>query len=392
MNIDRDTELLLRCARSRSTPANSDRLRALLDGFDGWDSLLASAERQGVLAAVSWMLTTGRESSVPAALRERLFLVTASAAAAHERMWAGLNEILAALAVHGIEAVALKGPAFALQCFASPAARMCRDIDLLVAANRLAATGEALTTLGFAPHLHGERQGRPAHHRKHAVPVLFLRQSDGLYVDLHSELGRPRFGAVPIDTAFRERCHTVEQDGWPVRVLRANDMLLYLCSHGVQHGWRGLRFVADIYEHIAGSSGIEWETLRALAEREHRCRTLRVGVLLAHRFFDAPVPEDCLGWASGDGRAVALSEEASRHLLGCIRARSIAPLGRFAEYRAIEGIARRLNWLRCLAKDAVTPCDLDEAVVRLPRPLFPLYYLIRPLRLAGKYLRGLKWS
>ena len=46
-----------------------------------------------------------------------------------------------------------------------------------------------------------------------------------------------------------------------------------------------------------------------------------------------------------------------------------------------------MNWLRHYMKDAVMPCDLDEAVVRLPRPLSPLYYVIRPIRLAAKYLR-----
>ncbi len=385
--VDREDELLLRCAVTRSSLPNAARVRELLAGFDGWASLLAGAERQGVMGTVSWSLAAGCESSVPEAVRERLLGVVASATAMHERMWAGLCEILDAFAERGVEAVALKGPTFARMCFAFPAARMCRDLDLLVAEDQLGTAGEVLTSLGFAPHFHGERHGRPARYRKHADPVLFLRELDRLYVDLHTEFGRPRFGAVSVDAAFLDGCRMVTLDGHDVRIPRANDMLLYLCSHGVQHGWRGLRFVADIHEHLAGSSDVDWETLPAQAERERRSRTLRVGLLLACRLFDTPVPKERLAWVTQDRRAVALLEQASRHLVDGIRTRSIEPLGRFAEFRAVEGIARRLNWLRHYMKDAVMPCDLDEAVVRLPRPLSPLYYVIRPIRLAAKYLR-----
>lgn len=386
MNLE--TELLLRCVRSRSSPENTQRVRDLLDGFAGWDSLLARAERQGVLPALAWTLDSRHPLLVPAPLRERVLRVLATAVASHERMWAALREILDAFAEQGIETMALKGPPFALRCFANPAARMCRDLDLIVARDRLAAAGKALAVLGFAPHLHGERHGRPAQHRKHADPLLFLRQADRLPVDLHTELGRPRLGAIPVDDAFWGRCRTVELDGHAVRALRANDMLLYLCSHGVQHGWRGLRFVADVHEHVEGSPDMDWDALPAQARRERRSRMLHEGLLLTHRLLETPVPAPCLARAAEDRRAVALERQASRHVLDAIRAGSIVPLGRLAEFKAIEGPAHRVTWLWHLVKDALTPCDLDEAVVRLPRPLAPLYYVVRLIRLSAKYLWG----
>ena len=40
-----------------------------------------------------------------------------------------------------------------------------------------------------------------------------------------------------------------------------------------------------------------------------------------------------------------------------------------------------------LMQDVFVPNEPEYALVRLPKPLFPLYRIVRPARLAWKYLR-----
>jgi hypothetical protein len=62
-----------------------------------------------------------------------------------------LMTVLAALTAAGIQPVVIKGMALAYSVYAAPAARRCRDSDILVRRNEVTAVRDALARLGYAP-------------------------------------------------------------------------------------------------------------------------------------------------------------------------------------------------------------------------------------------------
>ena len=63
-------------------------------------------------------------------------------------------------------------------------------------------------------------------------------------------------------------------------------------------------------------------------------------------------------------------------------------LDRFTWNAAIrERFRDRNRTMMALLQDVFVPNDPEYALVRLPRPFFPLYRVVRPARLAWKYFR-----
>ncbi len=112
---------------------------------------------------------------------------------------------------------------------------------------------------------------------------------------------------------------------------------------------------------------------------------LRVGALLAARLFAASPQPEWLACLQTDPAVDRLAREIEWSLLKSIEQDSPFPetLGRKLRLRE-----RRLDQIRYLHRSLLTPSSRDCRWIPLPPPLFPLYRLVRPLRLALEGLRG----
>ncbi len=112
---------------------------------------------------------------------------------------------------------------------------------------------------------------------------------------------------------------------------------------------------------------------------------LRVGALLAARLFSTSLQQEWLASLHTDTAADRLAREIEGSLLESIEDDSPfpEPLGRKLRLRE-----RRLDQIRYLQRSLLTPSSRDCRWIPLPPPLFPLYRLVRPVRLAIDGLRG----
>jgi hypothetical protein len=109
---------------------------------------------------------------------------------------------------------------------------------------------------------------------------------------------------------------------------------------------------------------------------------LHLGLALAMRFFDLPLPIEILQRVEADEIAAVLASEVELRMFQADAA-SFGAAARFRfRRRMLEGI---LDGWRYSARLTVSPAEEDWEIVRLPRPLAPLYIALRPLRLLLKY-------
>ena len=93
------------------------------------------------------------------------------------------------------------------------------------------------------------------------------------------------------------------------------------------------------------------------------------------------------GRVKEDRRAEAIAMELERSLLGS-RRRPMGACERFQlRRRLVPGFFA--GW-RYALRLTMAPAEEDWLMLRLPRPLAPLYILLRPLRLMRKYGRSTK--
>lgn len=169
-------------------------------------------------------------------------------AAATFRLDVKAGEVRRALGRAGVSTVLLKGPAFAALFYEQPRARRYSDVDLLIKPGDGPAAYDVLRRLGFRrfdaegpsiqtdPATAGLIEATGALHG-----VAWLRDADGLAVDLHHSL--PQVSAEPeaVWAAVSAHVTTIDVAGAPTDVLDPAASALLAALHAAHHGphWGG---------------------------------------------------------------------------------------------------------------------------------------------------------
>jgi hypothetical protein len=124
---------------------------------------------------------------------------------------------------------------------------------------------------------------------------------------------------------------------------------------------------------------IDLDVSIAEATRLRSCRMLLVGLYLVQRLIGVNLPEAVLNYIFADAKAVAVGNQIADRLMAC---REPGPLNSWRV--ALAAIERPRDRIRFVVNLGLLPTAGDRAAVVLPRALYPLYYLVRPLRLAVK--------
>lgn len=282
--------LIAACCRWPPSEARDAAIRsATLGGID-WDEFLRLVRRHRVGGLAQRALESAGADYPPG-------VITALKAAA--RQIARQNLQLAAEAVRlagvieaaGIPVLLLKGVALAQLAYGSIAIKHTRDIDLLVpvdaadeAAWRIVEqagyAGAFAHPLDAAQRRAFVRSGREAEfvHRGTRARVELQWQAA-----INPQLLRNVNARSPAQTV------TLSDDGASVRTLAGDDLFAYLCTHGAQHAWSRLKWLADLNALIATSEA-DLERLYRHAQGLGAGLCAGQALLLCRRLFDLALP------------------------------------------------------------------------------------------------------
>ena len=182
-----------------------------------------------------------------------------------------------------------------------------------------------------------------------------------------------------VDDGLWSRLEPVTIAGARTLGLSAGDLLMVLCVHGWKHLWERLSWIHDVAQLLAThGDALDWEEILGRADSMDATRALITGLVLARDVAGATLPPVVERRIAADPVATSLAEKA----IGAIFANGGSAHGLVARTR-FHMRSRRLRRNRAShvlgLVATVTPRDL--IMVRLPPPLFPLHYLLRPVRL-----------
>ncbi len=252
----------------------------------GWEGFLAEAARHGVSALVAHALRHGTDA-VPAHVAHALEHQLLRNRMRNLRLLARLSDLLAVLAVAGIDVMVLKGAHLARAVYEDPALRAMSDVDLMVRKPDLERSAQTLIGLGW----HGSP---PWPAGGHQLPAF---EHEGVQIDMHWSIEDTE-APFSIDVAaLWQRAVPLDFGRARALVLAPEDLLLHLCLHTAYgHGWRqfdgGLRQLADIAAGVRRhASSLDWDAFvaRARAWRVERCVWLALAV--ARDLLAAPIPD-----------------------------------------------------------------------------------------------------
>jgi hypothetical protein len=368
--------LLCECARVELDDSGAERVGRLLARPLDWRRLLRRASVHGDTSLLAWLARRldGIAGRTRDELQDHLRRNTR-----HNVALAGeLLRLDTLLRDHGIIALPFKGPALTAMLYGHLGLREFVDLDLLVRTHDVPTACRALETDGYRPSIELTPAQKSAYVRTR-YDFAFRRAGDTLAVELHWRIVPAHFGVRLDYPGLWDRCGETSLAGRPVSTLSNEDLLIALAVHGTKHLWERLTWVTDIAELLRKAPGLDWDDLWRRAEDSRSQRMLGVALALAVDLLDAPLPAEVVRRALSDRGVNPLVCEVERRL-----SEPPSTLWNDASFHIRAHRYRRDRWWY-LAGFVVATTPADWAVVPLPRRLFPLYYLIRLVRVVAKY-------
>jgi len=388
----REQDLLLCCSRTRADASTGARIEASLGGDLDWDRFLQLANVQQVTALVASTLCGSFASRCPPEVVERLRSDARAVALRGLRLAHGLADVLDLFAAHAIPVIPYKGPTLSAMAYGQAGLRQFGDLDVWVHPwdSRFRVPG-MLAADGWLPvaDYSWERSFRHPH-----LDIV---------LDVHQALTHRPFTpfSLRFDAALR-RGADVEVAGRHARTLAAPDLLVVLCVQlakdaGEERDGPPLIKVCDIAELMRRHPELDWQAVARIARDEGVVHVICVGVAVAAKLLGARVPAEIDRLARKVSDLDALVRHVEERIFdeGNQRYSRSDLLDRLTWNAAIrERFRDRNRAMIALLQDVFVPNEPEYALVRLPKPLFPLYRIVRPARLAWKYFRlalGMPW-
>ena len=375
-----EVALLLCCARTNPSREIVEQIRGLLHSTMDWTYLLRMASGHGLTPLLYFNLKNNSPDLVPAPISDQLHVQFLANAGRNMFLAEELLKILALFETNAIPAIPHKGPVLAVCLYGDLALRTFADLDIIVRRTDIGKAKALLLSQGY-------RLGLPLT-RDQEIAFLnsdlegwFVRQEGTVRVEV--QWGeRKDFPLTPDFEPFWKRLRQYSFHGRMVLTFSPEDLLLLLCLHGAEHCWERLNWVCDLTEFLRIHPGIDWNGLIGRAEVQGCRRVLFLGLFLAHDLLAAPLPGDVLKTIQADSSVQALAIQVHEQLFRRENGPAAALQRSLFNLKVTDRFQDRIRY--CL-RSAFHPGVVDWQALPLPRSLFFLYYIIHPLRVAGKY-------
>lgn len=374
MNHRPELELLLRCARTCLSQDDRNCIHSLLSQALDWEFLLQQSAHHGVMPLLYWSLKQIDSAVIPLEFLNTLQLRFQENAQQNMLLTQELAFLLKQFRQQGISVLTFKGPILAFAIYGNLALRQITDLDILVHKQHQAQALDLLVAQGYQLRVQ--------------VPwETHLTRNNNLYnVDLHSSI-------APAHLSHPLRSTDVWQDLEPLQFADTTLLtwppemhLLVLCLHGTKDCWSSLNRICDISELIR-SQPLDWQTLMRWSNSQGWRRLIGLGLVLARDLLNTEIPDDVQQWIALDQKIPKLANQIKQQLFSELNSpideveRTLFHVRTRERFQdkifALRGLMKHSGWL------SITPND--QAFITLPPRLTFLYYLIRPIRVLGKY-------
>jgi len=281
------------------------------------------------------------------------------------------------LAEHEVAFVSLKGPLLSQRLYGDPAVRSPGDVDLLLHPGDIIGARDLLIAHDYriASPLHWS--GDAACLKSRECELLMVHRERQLAIDLHWRI-LPRYFPSAFDRIeVWNHLVSIAMFGERLPDLAPEHLLLFLCAHASKHAFERLSWICDIARCLRVLK-LDWPAVISAAAASGTTRQLLTGMKVAADLLGAPLPSGL----PADDAADRLAAVAIARLLGA------RPLP-VAEAELIPFCLKMFPSPRHRARyllGHLSPSDAEYAAVQIPPALHFLYYPLRPLRLASRFV------
>ena len=374
-----ENELLLCCARTNASDRVAARVREIAATKINWEYLCLLARRHSILPLVYLQLDHHASDLVPCDHLAQLKKHYLENVARNTILTAELSRLITRFANSNIDAIPYKGPVLALFAYGNVALRRFVDLDVIVKKSDVLKARQILLDDGYTPSkslsLNQQEVLLRTQHN-----MQFSRDNHRLIVELHWEVAPHLFAATINSDQIWDDLVSVDLNGTEVKTLSAADLLFSLCVHGSRHLWERLGWICDIAELLARHE-FDWPTLLNRAVQADSERMFLLGLYLAERLLEAPLPAEVKQRCDSDPRVASLAANVVKNLFN---GPTHVPATSREIFKYNIGVRKTLGARARYILYMLRPTDGDLGAHSLPESLSFGYYLARPFRLLRK--------
>jgi hypothetical protein len=372
-------EFAVICAAAGPNPDYAQIAKALKRALD-WDRLLDLAAAHGVRPQLIQAFQRLDWTDVPLHTKRSLLTFLTMHAARSLLLAKELIIVNDLFSKNAIRFAAFKGASLSRAIYGDISFRESNDIDVIVEKEQLLRAESVLVSMGYRA-VYASSSFRDAF-LSHTGQCVLVREDRQIEIDLHWDFGTS-YAPFPLSSAEIWHClEQVEIGGRFISTLNQTDLTLFLAGHGTKEKWRCLKWVAD-FAMLLEKRAIDWMLVLDRAKRNGCGRSILVGCQLAAELLRARVDRDFLRTAKDDVQARLMAEL----LMRSISSEYPIPASEreLGDFDLCETKSQRV-W--AIGKLLVTRTAGDYVSMPLPRSLWPMYYVTRPFRLAGKAIKS----
>jgi hypothetical protein len=308
----RESELLVWCARTVVTDDLKVCIRKRVQDSLDWSVVFDMAQYHGVVPLLYRNLSAVAFDLAPAESLSRLRKKTQVGALLNQSLAQELVVLCKAFTAHGVPVIPIKGATLAMLAYGDLSLRDFTDLDLLIPQASIVEAQRVLLAQGYKKRISSEEPGERNHGE--GPHHVYIKKRGLSRVDLQWLMAHQHFAFRLDRPEVWQRRIPIVFENHTIQGLAPEDLLIVLCVHGSKHAWEQLKWVCDVAE-LLRSQPVDWEQCFARATHWRCRRMLSMGLFLAHRLLDAPLPQMVLERLKEDSDVQVLSHRMPASLL-----------------------------------------------------------------------------
>lgn len=287
-----------------------------------------------------------------------------------------------------IPVIPLKGTMLAIEYYPSLPLREFNDVDVLVHRQHVPHIKAMMNDIGFT--LDERQQAIPEKKYLRTRYHYRFTSPDGLYdVEVHWKLAYQYLGKISEAALIWQHAGSKLIYDTPVLRPMVEDLLLYLCTHGGRHGWSRLSWVCDVAFVLQKHPNIRWDYILQQARRTNATRLVLMGAAITSRLFQLTLPDSVQNKINQDKHIEPLLQMAYQNIFSPADGQTLLLEQYLFQLKMQPNFVTRLRLIRYILSRRLQPNSKDLETMHLPKILYPLHYVLRPVRLIRYYSKDI---
>ena len=387
--------LLLYCVRWHLDTSHQEQLQAQIrqliehEELD-WNKMLKMARFHRLLPLLHKLFTSSASIELPDFVLKELRIRHFKNLGNNFSLVQELVSILNILETEKISAITFKGPMTAISAYGDLSLRTFGDLDLLVHPDDFLRLREIAINYGYhcdrlmAPEeraclkkLSPEKQ---ASYFKSEKEFSLWNPKNRICLDIHQGILSKQFPPLFDTRWIWDYTQTIEIGGRQVLGLKPEVQVLILCAQGAEDYWNQLGKICDVAMLVHHHPELDWDGLITLSKQLDVLPRLLLGLTLINSLYGVTLPGEIQQLLKDLPSIQQLAHTVQEDILlknNC-QSKSRLTLPRFIyQLRLMNDWKNQTRSVLAI----MTPTLADLAAISLPKSLFFVYYLLRPLRL-----------